>query len=127
MPNVTLNGVTFTGSVYASDSARRAPQSVTPTPRKIGVVLEADDGTHNIMLRNSGTPKTNFELFWQGAPEVTRAAVRTAFNLAATFTAVLPQGTFTVQCELEDYQETEAFTLPNGTPYYDVTLTIREV
>ena len=125
MPSVTLNSVPFSGSVYASDSTLRAPQKVTPKPRKIGVVLEAASGARNMVLRNSGTPKVDYELFWQGAPEATRAGVRTTFNLATTFTAVLPQGTVTVQCELEDYQEEEAFTLPNGTAYYDVTLTLR--
>lgn len=127
MPSVTLNSVAFTGSVFASDATRRAPQKVTRKPRKIGVVLEADSGAKNIVLRNSGAEKSDFELFWQGAPEVTRAAAYAAFALDTTFTAILPQGTFTVQCELEDYEEEEAFTLPNGTPYYDVTLTIHEV
>jgi hypothetical protein len=125
--SVTLNGVTFTGSVYASDSTRRAPQKVEALPRKVGEEVPGIDGSLNIMLENSGDPKVDHKLFWQGAPEVTRAAAYATWLLNTTFTAILPQGTFTKQCGLEDYEETEAFTLPNGTRYFDVTLTLRAV
>src|SRR5215471_6778849 len=126
MPAVTLNGTTFTGNVYSADSVRKAPTHVNPKPRKIGTVLEAASGARNMVLRNSGTPKVDYELTWdQPVAETTRAAVRTIFDLSTTFTAILPQGTVTVQCELEDYEENHVLTLPDGTRYFEVKLTLR--
>lgn len=130
MPAVTLNGVSFAGSVHAAESVPRAPQIVTPKPRKIGIVLEAADGSRALIQQTTsgGTPidKTDHELRWNRVPEATRAAVAAIFDLTTTFTAVLPQGTFTVQCEMEDYTEDLDIAIPGPVYYYNVTLTLRQ-
>lgn len=129
MPNVTLNGTTFTGGVYTPDTTRKAPQTIVPDPRKIGVLKVSPNGTRIWIQRlNGSTPivKSTYKLTWNMVPETTRAAVRAIFDLGATFTAILPSGTITVQCEESDYEERPTETLPDGTTYYDITLTLRE-
>ena len=126
MPPVTLNGIAFSGTVYDAETTPRAPQEITPSPQKAGVVLTAADGTERIVLRNSGTPREHFELTWSRVPSATRNAVRTVFDLSATFTAVLPSGTYSVQCRLDDYRERINIIAPGGTEYYDVSLQIHQ-
>jgi hypothetical protein len=123
MPAVTLNGVSFAGTVYDANTVRRAPQHVNPRPRKISTVLVGREGTRNQMLYGT---KTDYELIWEQVAETTRAAVRAVFDLTSTFTAILPQGTVTVQCEGEDYKEDHVLTFPDGTRFFNVTLTLRQ-
>jgi len=129
MPAVTLNSTSFAGTVYDTESVRRAPFSVDVDAEKPGIELLAEDGTQTIILFNSGTPKRTWTIMWKRIPETTRAAVYTIFLLATTFAFVDPVGTsHTVQCGLKAYTEktdTEA-SLPNGTRYFDVTLVVRE-
>lgn len=124
MPNATLNGVTFTGDVYSSPaSVRRAPKTITPKPYKIERLVPGKDGTRNVMRRGQ---KIDYELEWETVAELTRAAVRAVFDLSTTFTAVLPAGTATYQCEGTDYSEAESVVYPDGTRFYNVKLTIRQ-
>jgi hypothetical protein len=129
MPNVTLNGVAYNANVYAGVSspatAVRAPQTITRQQTKAGAVIEAANGYRHVVLRNT-TPKQAWELSWERAPEGTRAQVRALFNLATTFTAVLPDGTFTVQCHPDSYEEEHDLTLRNGTRYYNLRIVLYE-
>lgn len=124
MPNVTLNSISFNGDVYSNPTTtRRAPKLVTPKPRKIGKAMIAASGARTWVHRSA---KTDYELEWENVAELTRAAVRAIFDLTTTFTAVLPVGTATYQCEEQDYTEKEAFTMPDGTRYYNITLLLRQ-
>lgn len=123
MPAATLNSVSFAGGVFDAETVRRAPQKIIPKPRKIGDVVEGADGTQNFMQR---AQKSDWELRWEQVPETTRAAVRAIFDLSTTFTAVLPSGTYTVQCHKEDYTEDPVLTIPGPIDYYDVTLIIHQ-
>lgn len=129
MPAVTLNAVSFAGSVHSDPATVRwAPRFVTPKPRKIGVDLEMADGTPILILHWSTPPyqKVDQELKWEKVVAFTRDAVRATFDLATTFSATVPAGTATYQCGKEDYEEDEFDTLPDGTKLYNVTLMIRQ-
>jgi hypothetical protein len=124
MPNATINAVTFTGNVYSDPATvRRAPKLITPKPRKIGKAMVAASGARTWVHR---TEKVDQLLEWENVAELTRAAVRAVFALTTTFSATMPTGTATYQCEDEDYTEDEAFCMPDGTRYYNVTLLLRQ-
>jgi len=125
MPAVTLNSVSFAGSVFSDEATVRwAPTKVEPQPRKIGEVVEGPAGQRTWVDRGS---KTDYLLTWdQPCPTYTRDQVRAIFDLTSTFTAVLPAGTLTVQCEETDYSAAYAFTLPDGREYWAVTLLVRQ-
>jgi hypothetical protein len=123
MPATTLNGTSFAGLVTESESIRRAPQNITPKPYKVGKTLVGPDGQRARIHRGA---KSDWLLEWDKAPEVTRAAVRTIFDLTSTFSATLLGGTYTVQCEDEDYSEEQTDVLPDGTRYFRVTLLVRQ-
>lgn len=127
MPAVTLNSVSFAGSIFDADTVRRAPQKVNRQPEKVEVVLRSANGTLSRMhYANKGV----WELTWEQVPETTRAAVKALYDLTADFSAVVPDGTFTVQSHNGDYREDQVLAIPGvsaPTYYFTVTLTIRQV
>lgn len=136
MPNVTLNSVSFSDSIMLAISspstARRAPQRVIPLgPKHVGENVEGANGYETVVRREatSGTlaVKRAWRLEWDLVPEGTRAAVETVQLLGTAFTAVLPSGTYTVQCKLDELEQTPRETIPGGIIYWDVKLTIYKV
>ncbi len=124
MPAVTLNGTSFAGTVNDAETVRWAPTKVEPKPRKIGELVEGPDGQRTWVHRAA---KTDYLLTWdQPAPTYTRDQIKAIFDLTTTFSAVLPSGTVTVQCEEQDYSAEHAFTLPDGREYWTVTLLLRQ-
>lgn len=130
MPNITLNGVAFNGSVLDSEGTLRAPRTVTPKRHKIGISQVSDNGTRYFIYASATSrEKTDWELRWERVPQATRAAVLAVWALTATFTFIDPDGTsHTVQCETDDLTEEpdDEATLPDGTRYYNLTLTVRQ-
>lgn len=123
MPAATLNSTSFAGSIFDAESIRRAPQKITPKPYKVGKTLVGPNGQRARVHRAA---KSDWLLEWDKAPEVTRAAVRVIFDLTTTFSVTLLGGTYTVQCEDEDYSEELTDELPDGRCYYRVTLLVRQ-
>lgn len=123
MPAATLNSVSFAGLVTDAENVRRAPQKITPKPYKVGKALVSPVGARTWVHR---AQKNDWLLEWEKVPETTRAAVKAIFDLTTTFSVTLLGGTYTVQCEEEDYSEEQTDVLPDGTRYYNVSLLVRQ-
>ena len=131
MPQVTLDGTVFGATVRqgidAPTTARRAPQIVTPLEEKAGEVAPARNGYRNLVLHNT-TPKRAFDVRWTRVPQGTYDAARLIWLLSTTFTAILPFGTFTVQCHPDSWDAVPDADLRRilNQAWYDITLKLYE-
>lgn len=125
MPAVTLNGTSFAGTVFDSDSVVRAPQVVTPQPQWPGDSWQMADGSP-VVVRAASAPREAWELRWNRVPEATRAAVRAVFNVAGTFSATILGVTYTVQCPNDGYSQELDIAIPGPTYYFNLTLKVQQ-
>jgi hypothetical protein len=128
MPAITISGVLYAGTIFDLVSVRRAPVECKPVRIPIATILVGRDGTRNKMFYGS---KLRFKATWSLAPQATRDVLWSAFNSAAavSFPFIHIDGvTYTVQFEEEgDYDESVAVTFPDGSRYYDITMTFHEI
>lgn len=123
MPDATLNGTSFAGSVFAAYSTPRAPQEITPAPVWPGDEWRALDGTPIVVLTNT-VPRESWELRWTRVPEATRAAVRAVFDAGGAFSATFLGATRSVQCPLDGYSEAQDIAIPGPIYFFNVTLKV---
>lgn len=132
MSAVTLNWVLFKGLPSDPESTLRAPQKVARRFSKAGVALRSDNGTRRTILVPSATRPDavvlDWVLEWKRVPLATRNAVFTVACLATTFSFTDPDGTRTVQLAPDGDTYTEELDLvaPDGTRYYNITLTVQQ-
>lgn len=120
MPAPILNGVT----IYPTD----APKAKT----KVGRMQETANGGKNFIHRITavGTPiyKSTFVLDFKNITEARRAALEALYNVATNVTYVDQHGTsYTVVCPDDGYSDSIALIQPDGTLYYNVSLSLIEV
>lgn len=132
MPNVTLNGVVFNGLPSDPESTPRAPQKAPRQLSKAGIALRSDNGTRRtILVPSTSRPNAvvlDWVLEWKRVPLATRNAVFNIACLTSTFSFTDPDGTRTVQLPPDQGAYTEELDIvaPDGTTYYNVTLTVQQ-
>lgn len=135
MPNITLGSYVFNADVFLGYSnpttALRAPQQVTPSYREAWEVVEAANGYQTILYREASAgvvaERLQWEIAWEDVPNATRAAVLAIRRLYTTLTFIHYDGTnYTVQVVPDSWHEEISFTMPNGTRYYTVGLTVTQ-
>jgi len=104
------------------------PSNIEPELIVIGEMLEAYDGTSTLMKDEDGDgEKWRWTITWEGVPAATRNTIRTIAKLNTTFAFVDEDGTsYTVLPELQPYGHSISTIAGDGTPYYNVTLKIRQ-
>jgi hypothetical protein len=118
---IRLNGAIF-DDTPADLSAMCAPISIDPIIDKIGTLVKGKDGTRNWMHR---AHERGWNIHWEDAPDATRAALETIYQLTTTFTYRDEHGTsYTVQCEEGGWQCSTGTIGGDGEVYYSITLTI---
>lgn len=130
--DLVMNGVTFNGTPIVNPSNPRKPTGLNLKTEKIGSVQVRDNGTRVWVQRLDGSSnpivKLTWEVSWEKANEITRAALRTIDLLTTTWVFVDQLGvSHTVQTEPGDYEEEYAKTDLASNIYYSIKLTIRKV
>ncbi len=125
MSDLSINAVTFNGTPLTGNAAAWRPTGITAKEQKIGVTLEAANGTRNRVER--GANKHVWDVVWEGCNLATMQTVRTIARLATSFTFVDNEGvSFTVQTE-DQFAPAWLFDDAGGASYWSVTLTLYQV
>jgi hypothetical protein len=127
MPAVTLNGVSYNGTMQDarnnSGSVRIMPQDISRTFKQYGTTLVAPNGVRTKILRAS---RSDWKLEWKQTTELTVGSIGTVALLSTAWTAVILGASLTVIAEDGDYEQTLALVTPDGTRWWDVSLTLHE-
>lgn len=122
MSHLVIAGTTFSGLIDGTGNASAwQPTGYSVKERKIGVTLEAADGTRNRVERS--TYKRVWEIEWAVANAATVTTLRAINALTSTFTFTDTAGTsYTVQTE--DELEVDFAFIVGSTQYWSVRLTL---
>lgn len=125
MPAVTINSLTFNGTVFDLESVRRAPDPAGIIAVPTVNILVGRDGTRNKMYYGN---KYKFVYEWKKVPQTTRDALWAIRALTGTFPLIhIDVVTYTVQIEEEsDYDEVVDHTIPGQGRYYNIKLVMHQ-
>lgn len=116
---IILNTTTFT------------PSDIKESETKVGTVFRAANGRLRFaQVTVGGQPVTKkiWTIEWKLIPIATLDLLRQIYRLPSSFPYVGEAGeTHTVLCDADALQSTRAFIAGDGTVYYRVSLTIKEV
>lgn len=126
MANIVMNGTTFNGLPNGTGSASAwQPTKYIPRKAKIGITLEAADGTRNRVERS--TAKLEWEIGWTACNNATRLTLATLCALNTTFTFTdLDGNSFTAFIE-EPFAPEWSFNAPSGATYWNCEIVVRQV
>jgi|GEM_PF-3073082 hypothetical protein len=125
MAVLIINAVTYSGLPNGTGNASAwQPDSYTLRILKIGMTLEAADGTRNRVERS--VLKREWDIGWSKTNNATRATLATLSALFTTFSFTDFDGN-TYTCFIEDAFEPEwAFNNPAGASFWNCAIKIRQ-
>lgn len=107
------------------------PSDIKESEAKVGTVIRAANGrTRFAQVTVGGVPVTKriWTIEWKLVLLATLDQIRMVYKLPSSFTYVSESGEMaTVICDADALQSTRAWIAGDGTVYYRVTLTIKEV
>jgi hypothetical protein len=126
MAHLVINSTTFDGLIDGTgNQSAWQPTGYSVVEHKVGLTLEAANGTRNRVERS--VTKRVWTLEWATANLATMQAIRTIQRLYTTFAFTdIEANAYTCQTESDDFEFEHAF-LSGATRYFNVTLTIYQV
>ncbi len=125
MTTLILNGTTYSGLPNGTGNANAwQPTAYVPRQVKIGMTLEAADGTRNRVERS--VTKREWDITWEKTNSATRTTLATLAALYTTFSMTDFDGNV-YTCFIEEAFEPEwQFNTPAGASFWTCKLTIRQ-
>lgn len=126
MATLVMNSVTYSGLPNgAGNQSAWQPTAYVSTLAKVGITLEAANGTRNRVER--GTTKREWTIGWLACNNATRQTLETLCALATTFSMTDFDGNaYTVFIE-DPFAPEWAFNALSGASYWNCEIRVRQV